>query len=91
MNTSTTTLESIQLAAIRVNNDVTVLPKPGRHNDIIKFLVQKSFDLLVMEFGFVTSTGRYVDRIEAKSIALNAGQLKNTNTKFFNLTSEDLW
>jgi signal peptidase I len=64
MNTSITTLETIQQAAIRVNNDVTTIPRPGRHVDIVKFLAIKGFDILVMEPGFVTSTGRYVTRID---------------------------
>ena len=87
MNTSITTLETIQQAAIRVNNNVTTIPRPGRHVDIVKFLAIKGFDILVMEPGFVTSTGRYVTRIEAKEIAIKSG----IKPKFFNLTSEDLW
>jgi hypothetical protein len=42
--------------------------------------------------GFLTSTGRFVDRIEARKIALDAGQLAGKNTiNKSKLFSEDLY
>lgn len=40
--------------------------------------------------GFLTSTGRYVDRVEAFAIAKNAGQIASDKNEGF-LTSEDIY
>ena len=41
------------------------------------------------EQGFVTSTGRFVDRVEALSIAYNAGQVIHKHHPLDELMSED--
>ena len=85
-------METIILAAIKTGeNQVSVNLNPnGRHCYIIHHLIRNGFDKpLVGEQGFLTSTGRFVDRVEAKKIAFNSGQIKETISN--TLTSEDLW
>lgn len=44
-----------------------------------------------LEQGFVTSRGRFVDRIEGKKIAAAAGQLLERASTSSKLFSEDVW
>ena len=41
--------------------------------------------------GFMTSEGNFVDRVEAKRIASEAGQIKEDNFGLKDLYSEDVW
>lgn len=70
-----------------------------RHNDVIKTIIQayKMIDPLFkavhpprFKQGFVTMSGRFVDRKEAAMIAVHAGQVKNRTLPFV-LFSEDLY
>jgi hypothetical protein len=85
--------EHIVRAAIRHEGDGMVysMPRPNRHPNIIALLVKMgSRKPIKGAQGFVTSTGRFVDRKEAALIAKEAGQV----TKLIaepNLYSEDLW
>lgn len=84
-------METIILAAIKtgVNNIATVLV-PGRHHDIIHHLAKSGFKTPITgEQGFITNEGRFVDRVEAKRIVIESGQL--IKTEFSRLYSEDLW
>jgi len=62
------------------------LPAPARHHDILWGFGR----VLPEDQGFLTSTGRYVDRKEAAQIAWAAEQVK-TLIAPPNLYSEDLW
>ena len=86
--------ETIATAAIRVAGEVWTLPRPARHHVLIQAWVhshphgkRKRID---EEQGFVTSTGRFVDRAEAERIARTARQLVG-DIIGGELTSEDLW
>ena len=79
-------------AAIRYKELIITLPKPNRHHHILQLM----FNLGIKgggEFqGFITSEGKYIDRKEAITIAMEAGQCKNGKPELgYMLFSEDLW
>lgn len=83
-------LEFILHAAIRVDEDVfATAQKPKRHCDIICGLAKLKRPVSG-EQGFMTSTGRFVDRFEAMNIAKEVGQIGREH-KNKRLYSEDLW
>ena len=85
--------ETVVAAAIQWQGITISLPKPARHSHILWAALD---DLLGKEHvavstqGFLTSEGRFVNRIEAKNIAYIAGQIKETPNPT-QLFSEDLW
>ena len=83
--------EHIEMAAIKLpNGQVLTTPRPGRHHTIIHGFSGDDGTILSNQ-GFVTSTGRYVNRRVAWTIAEKAGQIiKQTGPKG-TLFSEDLW
>ena len=87
--------ERIVAAAVRTksffNDHVLVyqVSPPGRHCDLMPVGDPKAEAR--MEQGFVTSSGRFVDRHEGKRIAEAAGQLLERAGKTASLYSEDLW
>ena len=88
--------ETIVSAAIYVNGEVWTLPPPARHCHIANAWCEAHYkdgenaSLMHEEQGFVTSTGRFVERVEAGQIAIIA---KQTHALRWppNLFSEDLW
>lgn len=63
----------------------------GRRHCIILRSANPRGSLKGGEQGFVTSTGRFVDRKEAAKIALAAGQIKELKYQKETLFSEELW
>jgi len=58
--------------------------------DIIHHLAKSGFKTPIDgKQGFITSTGRFVGRVEAKEIAIASGQI--TESEYSQLYSEDLW
>lgn len=92
----TQSAEMIAAAAIRVDGEVWTLPRPARHHILAKawsdahFRDGKPAPLHEHDSGFVTSTGRFVDRAEAETIARASGQIEGPLIGGV-LTSEDLW
>jgi hypothetical protein len=86
-------MESIVMAAIKTSPvTVSTVLKPGRHKDIIAHLTRHGFNAAAVgpgNQGFVTSEGRFVDRREAKEIALAAGQISDIYGD--ELHSEHVW
>lgn len=85
-------METIILSAIRLSDKQVVvdLQPQSRHHNIIRQLAEMGFETPIKgEQGFITSTGRFVTRHQAKNIALKNGQIKKTIA--YRLTSEDLW
>lgn len=87
--------ETIAAAAILLvgNNTPVTLPPPARHHNIILMLSNQGVgagEMTPDTQGFVTSTGRFVDRKAAYKIALAAQQLIRTSVVGM-LTSEDVW
>lgn len=91
-------VERIVAAAVRVRGVTMTMPPPARHYDIVNSLC----DTLGIpdstryaapdDQGFITDRARFVGREEAKTIALQAGQLTpSASIHMRELYSEDLW
>jgi len=82
---------------------VHTVPRPGRHHTVLNALPNHIGRRAERDQGFVTSTGRFVDRIEGAAIALAAGQVIGRDNEGErtgpsdhlnwppNLYSEDMW
>ena len=74
------------------NGQVYQVPKPGRHHDVLrKMRLMGLAPVNGFTQGFVLSDGRFVDRVEAKAIAIAAVQLLERASGSRDLFSEDLW
>jgi len=86
-------METIVMAAIKTSPvTVAAVLKPGRHKDVIAQLTHHGYSAMAVgptSQGFVTSEGRFVDRKEAKEIALEAKQIEDMARS--ELHSEDVW
>lgn len=85
--------ERIIAAAVQFGATVT-LPPPARHHTIIQTMdlemgINGALVTPQMQ-GFITDTGRFVNRVEAYYLAYQAGQIIN-GSKGPQLYSEDLW
>lgn len=92
---SSASVEKIEKAALTKDGQVFSVPRPARHNHVIYFahktlgLSEDPVEPLNEDVqGFVTSTGRFVDRAEAAKIALEAGQIPEAKDALY---SEDVW
>lgn len=82
-------IETIAAAAILAGDVGWSLPPPARHHDVMDHFIALGFRFdQRMPQGFVTSTGRFVDRREAKRIAVAAGQYRNPDSSQAKSTSE---
>ncbi|MEL4071706.1 hypothetical protein WKW50_16295 [Ochrobactrum sp. GPK 3] len=84
------------VAAAIYHGGIISLPKPARHHTILQAMdteMQIGGVINPQQQGFITSTGRYVNRTEAWYIAQAAGQIirKTSGEDTPNLYSEDLW
>ena len=97
MNTSSKvqTLELITGVAITFDNGCMVaLPRPYRHGDLFKVMGQLNIDYVEHEMGFITHTGRFVDRKTAYELTIFSGQFNRRpydGCKLEELFSEDVW
>lgn len=84
--------ERIISVAISAFGIIASLPAPARHGDVLRKLWEFNQTVVVGadRQGFLTSTGRYVNRRDAAAIALAAGQVDRL-TAAPDLYSEDLW
>lgn len=85
--------ETIVAAAICSGDRTWSLPAPARHCHVIA-VVRRDYltspaDVCCYNQGFLTSTGRFVDRYEALEVARAAKQVDKILGSV--LTSEDLW
>ena len=84
--------ETIVAAAIRYREVAISQPRPARHGHIIRWMADLGLDVVQPEDqGFTTSDGRFVDRVEARRIAVDAGQLLPNARSHDELFSEDVW
>ncbi len=69
--------EKIKAAAIKFDDVVWSVPSPGRHHDVIAYILRERpwYERVGGTQGFVTSQGRFVEREEARKIAECADQL----------------
>ncbi len=85
------------IAAAIQEDDGTVwsLPAPNRHGDVFRYIHEvKGVNATCSKDdgtnqGFISSTGKFVTRFQARAIAVKYGQLERT--RFRELYSEDLW
>lgn len=89
------TIETIVAASVRAFNVILSVPAPGRHHHVLNnFSIAAEKNMATHsgpeDQGFLTSTGRFVDRIEGAEIALKSGQIKELSWPPY-LYSEDLW
>ena len=81
------------VAMVLQNGTQYNLPAPKRHHHIFGVMHNDGVlpeDRYGCTQGFLTSTGRFVDRTEAGKIAIEAGQIKTLKWHPY-LYSEDLW
>ena len=89
-------MEKIVAAAISIEGVILSLPKPARHGHIMASAneyVTGSSQIVTAQQGFLTSEGRFVNRIAARQIAYLAGQepIYSGQEGSPELFSEDLW
>lgn len=87
--------ETIVAAAISIDNVTISLPQPARHPHVLmsaEAFLKDDYGLQATQ-GFLTSTGRFVNRIQAYQIAWSAKQVmtKLKPSDIPQLFSEDLW
>lgn len=82
----------ITSVAMLYKGSIVVVPRPGRHHDIIEVLARGGEPTPVVgEQGFVNENGNFLNRKEALCEAIRCNQLiRKTNPKD-RLFSEDLW
>jgi hypothetical protein len=86
--------EEIVAAALELKSGVIAqLPPPFGHPDILHGISYQQFEprILFDRQGFVTSTGRFVDRKEGLAIAKAANQIVKKHGSNRELYSEDLY
>lgn len=86
--------ESIDRVAIKdEHGTIWSNAPPDRYADVIFRMAKAGNYPMIFEKhkGFMTNTGRFVNRKEAKVIAKEAGQLLESASASENLFSEDLW
>lgn len=83
--------ESILAAATLYEGKIYSVPQPARHDKVLHKVIEETGVAYVRgeKQGFITNTGRFVDREEAVEIALKADQ--TPRNKWFELYSEDVW
>lgn len=75
--------------AIQYEGKTYSLPKPNRHHHVIRIIGGISGPDVQ---GFLDSDGKFLTREEAVTVALAAGQIKNTHAiRAGELFSEDIW
>ncbi len=85
-------METITKAAIKNGDRIWSLNKPGRHHDVLAIMATNLVYQLDLDIqGFITSTGRFVDRKEACLIATKAKQILVKTRPLDTLFSEDVW
>lgn len=84
--------ERIVAAAISYDGVTFSVPAPGRHHDVAHAMVRMNLGTHAQrEQGFLTSTGRFVNRYKAWRIAESAGQMIMQSGPVGTLFSEDVW
>lgn len=85
-------MERIVAAAIQWEGVTISLPQPARHHTVMHSIhVLSQVQLAAATQGFLTSEGRFVNRVLARDIAYVAGQEPKQTGSGYELYSEDLW
>ena len=85
--------QRIVAAACELEGLIYSMPPPGRHHDIMQRLARHyPAGAHCCEQGFLTSTGRFLDRTVARYMAIDMKQVKDMSVLHpRHLFSEDLW
>lgn len=85
--------EIIVAAAIQYEGVTISLPQPARHGQVLHCAEQFLPEYVIPAVcqGFLTSAGRFVNRVQARQIACVGGQEPKTTGNERDLFSEDLW
>lgn len=85
--------EKLVRAALLHDGKIWSVPAPGRHHHVIRLMADAGLGPEAQRHqGFMTDTGRYVDRREGLKIAEAANQIiRRTGNADDQLYSEDLW
>jgi hypothetical protein len=85
--------ERVVAAAVQYEGVTFSLPRPARHGQVLHCLLSilPEHAIPAVCQGFITSDGRFVNRVQAKHLAHMAGQTPNGTTCELELYSEDLW
>lgn len=94
--TAAASRERIIAAAVQVEGVTISLPLPARHGQVLHAAINMHLPQNMIHAacqGFLTSTGRFVNRVQAKQIAHLAGQpqMRPESERTKDLYSEDLW
>ena len=82
----------ITCVAIKTLSGVYALPEPNRHHNVIKTMHDNGESAKSGIQGFVTDTGAFLNREQARSYALAIGQVSEKKLNHQReLFSEDLW
>lgn len=83
--------EQIVGVAILIGGEVISLPRPNRHHNLFPICKSRGFKAPYYgEQGFITDTGRFLNRIEGGKLALENGQVQKLHAPP-ELFSEDVW
>lgn len=81
--------------AVRYGGKVYSLPKPNRHADVIRIIMQETDAVNVPPFedqGFLDESGRFLSRRQALLVAMLGKQVLDPSKVRHNmLSSDDLW
>ncbi len=84
--------EFITHAAIIVNGKIYQLAKPSTHKNCIDLAVSLLGKQVTPDtYGFITSSGRFLDREAALSVATTANQIRIKMNPKNRLFTEDMW
>lgn len=85
--------ESIKAAAISYEGLIFSVERPARHHDVLALMSTRGVKGTAGKSvqGFLTDSGHFVDRKEAKRIARAAEQLLPRASASDSLFSEDVW
>lgn len=70
---------------------IATLPRPARHHHILHTMWELLPGSHLHDQGFLTTTGRHVDREEGARLAVGAAQVQEQSLRAGHLFSEDLW
>ena len=89
----TSDTERIASAAMRVGGLIVSMPQPARHHNILWELDRLGMDPFIkpIDQGFITDSGRFVERAEACVIAAKADQIRHKTGPADELFSECMW
>lgn len=74
--------------------EIVSLPAPHRHSDLrlqVEEREEKGENIKIIEHGFITDTGEYLDRYEALKVAIKAQQILPGRVLYMALLTEDMW